>query len=160
MVFAEVVTGIALVKQATDFIKSNINTINDIRDIGQQIDDLFLGEQQCQKARSKKSGNTLANQFGIESVAQEMIDAKLAQEKMQEIATLVDFRFGYGTWKSIVDERAKRIQEAKEQERLARIARNKKKEELLEVAIIIGAVIFMCAVFIGMIWIVAGGIHG
>ena len=55
MVVAEVLTGIALVKQATDFIKSNINTVNDIRDIGQQIDDLFRGEQECQKQRNKKS---------------------------------------------------------------------------------------------------------
>ena len=29
--------------------------------------------------------------------------------------TLVDLRFGPGTWQSIVDERAKRIQQAKEQ---------------------------------------------
>ena len=51
------------------------------------------------------------DQFGIKSVAQEIIDAKLAQEQMQEIATMVDMRFGHGTWRSIVDERAKRIRE-------------------------------------------------
>ena len=55
MVVAEVLTGIALVKQATDFIKSNINTAKDIGDIAGQIDDLLKGESQTQKARAKKS---------------------------------------------------------------------------------------------------------
>ncbi len=111
---AETLAGIALVKQSVDFIKSNISTVQDIGQIAGQIDDLFRGEQEVQKARGKKSGVGLTDQFGVQSVAKEMIDAKLAQEKMQEVATMVDMRFGPGTWKGIVDERARRIQEAKE----------------------------------------------
>ena len=123
MVVAEVLTGIALVKQATDFIKSNINTVNDIRQIGSQIDDLLRGEQECQKARAKKSGASISNQLGLENVASEVIDAKLAQEKLREIATMIDLRFGHGTWQGIVDERAKRMREAKEAARKERIAK-------------------------------------
>ena len=37
MVVAEVLTGIALVKQATDFIKSNLDTVNDIKGIADQL---------------------------------------------------------------------------------------------------------------------------
>ena len=51
MVVAEVLTGIALVKQATDFIKSNINTVKDIGQMAGHIDDLFRGEHEAQKAR-------------------------------------------------------------------------------------------------------------
>ena len=58
MVVAEVLTGIALVKQATDFIKSNISTAKDIGDIAGQIDNLFRGEQEAQKARNKKAGGS------------------------------------------------------------------------------------------------------
>ena len=76
MVVAEVLTGIALVKQATDFIKSNIDTVRDIGEIGDTIENLFLGEEQCQKARANKSGMGMGDQFGIKSVAQEVIDAK------------------------------------------------------------------------------------
>ena len=36
--------GIALVQKSVDFIKSNINTANDIRDIAGAIDGLFQGE--------------------------------------------------------------------------------------------------------------------
>ena len=150
MVVAEVLTGIALVKQATDFIKSNINTVSDIRQIGSQIDDLFRGEQECQKARSKKSGTSLSDQFGVENVAREVIDAKLAQEKLREVATMIDLRFGHGTWQGIVDERAKRIREAKEAERLARIAKQKKQEELWEILTVLLGVGILCAVAIGM----------
>ena len=45
MVVAEVLTGIALVKQATDFIKSNIDTVKDIGEIGDTIENLFIGEE-------------------------------------------------------------------------------------------------------------------
>lgn len=127
MVVAEVLTGIALVKQSVDFIKSNIETVNDIRDITDQIENLFVGEEQVQKARARKAGVGMGDQFGIKSVAQEVIDAKLAQEKMQEMRNLIDLRFGPGTWQSIVDLRAKRIRE--ERERLEEIKREKIKKQ-------------------------------
>ncbi len=154
MVVAEVLTGIALVKQATDFIKSNINTVSDIRQIGSQIDDLFRGEQECQKARSKKSGTSISDQFGVENVAREVIDAKLAQEKLREVANMIDLRFGHGTWQGIVDERAKRIREAKEAERLARVARAKKQEQIWEVVTVVVAISVLSAVAIGMAWLI------
>ena len=69
----------------------------------------------------------IGDQFGIKSVAQEMIDAKLAQEKMQEMKNMINMRFGPNTWQSIVDERAKRIQEHKEE--MARIKKQKLKEQ-------------------------------
>ena len=144
MVVAEILTGVALVKQATDFIKSNISTIKDISEIGQQIDDLFRGEKEAQQARNKKSGNRLADQFGVENVAREVIDAKLAQERLQEVATMIDMRFGPGTWRSIVDERAKRMQEAREAAEIARkqkIQEAREFEEMMKQVLLVGAII-------------------
>tara|TARA_A200000159_G_scaffold43895_1_gene40291 strand:+ start:266 stop:739 length:474 start_codon:yes stop_codon:yes gene_type:complete len=129
---AETLAGIALVKSAVDGIKSTINTANDIGDIAKYVDNLLEGEKQVQQQRSKKSGSSLGDQFGIESVAQEVIDARLAQEKIQEMRTLVDLRFGPGTWQSIIDERAKRIREAKEAAEQARREAMKKHEEFVE----------------------------
>lgn len=144
MVVAEVLTGIALVKQSVDFIKSNIDTVNDIREITDQVENLFIGEEQVQKARSRKAGVTLGNQFNINSVAQEVIDAKLAQEKMQEMRTMIDFRFGPGTWQSIVDLRAKRMREERERleaEKKERIRRQKEFNEAITQAMLIVAVV-------------------
>ena len=124
---AETLAGISLLKASVDFIKSNINTAKDIGEIAGAVDGLFRGHDEVQAERSKKSGVTIGDQFGIKSVAQEMIDAKLAQEKMQEMKNMINMRFGPNTWQTIVDERAKRIQEHKEE--MARIKREKLREQ-------------------------------
>ena len=130
-------TGIALVQKSVEFIKSNISTANDIRDIAGSIDALFAGEKQVQQER-----------FGNKSVlgqtkdaAHSVIDAKLAQEKMEEISILIDNRFGYGTWRQIVNERAKRLQEEKERIREQKQAALKRKKETQETMRIIATVV-------------------
>ena len=129
---AETLAGIALVKSAVDGIKSAIGTAKDVGEIAGHIDNLLTGEKQVQEQRARKSGVSLGDQFGIKSVAQEIIDARLAQEQVQEMRTMIDMRFGPGTWQSIVDERARRIQQAKEAERAARIQARREQEELME----------------------------
>ena len=149
---AETLAGISLLKASVDFIKSNINTAKDIGEIAGAVDGLFRGHDEVQAERSKKSGVTIGDQFGIKSVAQEMIDAKLAQEKMQEMKNMINMRFGPNTWQTIVDERAKRIQEHKEE--MARIKREKLREqaEFVEqmkmMAIILMAMKLGCGAFI------------
>ena len=141
---AEVLTGIALVQQSVKFIKENISTVQDIGQIANQIDDLFTGEKQVQQARAKKSGTGLGDQFGVDTVAKEIIDAKLAAEQLAEVARLVDFRFGHGTWAGIIGERAKRIQEQREAEAAARrkkIQADKEFEEGVKQFLLIGVII-------------------
>ena len=150
---AEVMTGIALVKQSVDFIKSQIDTCKDIGEIAGSIDGLFQGQEEVNRARNKKSGATgLGDQFGVDTVAKEMLDAKIAAEKLQEVSTLVDLRFGPGTWAGIVAERAKRIQEAKEAAKKARIAKMKADKEFWEmiqtIAIICGAAAIALGAFV------------
>lgn len=145
--------GIALFKSAVDGIKGAINTANDVGEIAGFIDKLFEGEKQVQQRRNKQSGvGSVSDQFGIKNVAQEIIDAKLAQEKMREIANMVDLRFGPGTWKSITEERAKRIREAKEAKAAARRAAIKKQKEFEEsiknAAMIGGVLVAVLGLFI------------
>ena len=91
----------------------------------------------------------------FDKVAQEVIDAKLAEEKMQEMRNLVDLRFGPGTWQGIIDERSRRIAEAKEAARLAAIQKRKEEAEFWEqmkmVAIIGGVVVIGAGAFIAML---------
>ena len=144
MVVAEVLTGISLVKASVDFIKSNISTAKDIGQIAGQIDDLFRGEKEVQQLRNKKAGGGLGDQFGVDTVAKEIIDARIATEKLQEVATMVDMRFGHGTWAGIIAERAKRIQEAKEAEAAARrkkIQEAREFEETMKQVLLIGTII-------------------
>lgn len=144
MVVAEVLTGIALVQQSVKFIKENISTVQDIGQIAGQIDDLFAGEKQVQQARNKKSGGGLGDQFGVDTVAKEMIDAKIAAEKLQEVATMVDMRFGHGTWSGILAERQRRIQEQKEAQAVARrkkIQEAREFEEAMKNFVLVAAII-------------------
>ena len=73
--------GIALVKKSVDFVKQQIQTCNDIGDIIGHIDKAMTGEQQVIKARDSKN----VDHFAVENVAQEVIDAKLAREQMNEL---------------------------------------------------------------------------
>lgn len=162
MAVAEILTGIALVQQSVKFIKEHISTVQDIGQIAGQIDDLFRGEKEAQQARNKKSGGGIGDQFGVDTVAKEVIDAKLAAEKLQEVATMVDMRFGHGTWKGIVTERAKRIQDAKEAATKARLKKMREEEEFMNsvksVAIIFAVIIVMVGLFIALMVSVARAI--
>jgi len=150
---AEVLAGIALVKQSVDFIKSNINTVKDISQIGTQLENLLDGNAQVQKAKLER-GNSVSDQLGIKSVAKEVIDAKLAAEQMEEMRELIDARFGWGTWKEIVALRQQRIKEEKERlEELRREALKKQAEfqEKLMIAIPLGITILgLIGIFVYM----------
>ena len=140
--------GIALVQKSVEFIKSNINTANDIKDIASAIDGMFAGEKQIQQ---KRFGNkSIIGQ--TKDVANSVIDAKLAQEQMYEMKQLINFRFGHGTWEQIVAERAKRIREEKEaiaeQKRIAR----RKQKEFEQILLVGGSVFVGIVIFLGVLF--------
>ncbi len=140
--FAEVLTGIALVRSSVSFIKENIQTCKDVSEMIQSVDSLLEGEDQINKDRSKKDGVTIKDQLGIKGVAHEVIDAKLAAELRWEMRVLIDNRFGAGTFQEIVNLRAKRIQEAKEEaKKLAKINKQKQEELFEMIAVVLGVII-------------------
>ena len=129
MPVAEILAGIALVKSSVDFIKSNIDTCKDIGEIGGAIDGLLRGQQEVNKKQGGR-GLGVKEQFDTTHIARETIDAKLAAEKLQEVANMVNLRFGPNTWKEILEERAKRIAEQKEAIKQAKIQKRKESAEL------------------------------
>ena len=131
MVVAEILTGIALVQKSVEFIKSNIGTVNDIKDIAKQIDGFFEGEEQMNKKQGKGIG--IAEQFGIESTASDFIDRKLLEEKRAELKQLINMRFGPTAWDSILSERAERINQAKEAQRKAKARARQQQKEIMEI---------------------------
>ena len=157
MVVAEILTGISLVKQAHDFIKSNIDTCKDIGELAGSIDDLFRGEQEAQKARAKKSKFGFADQMGVTTVAQEIIEGKLAAERLQEIGTMIDLRFGPGTFASIKAERQKRIEEAKqiekEEQKQRALEKKQQREEIKIFGLTFLVVFVLLLILFGILWI-------
>ena len=154
MPVAEILAGIALVKSSVDFIKSNIDTCKDIGELGGAIDKLLKGKDEVNKKQGKGPG--VREQFDTAHIARETIDAKLAAEQLQEISTLIDLRFGPGTWRGILEERARRIAAAKEAEKQAKIEKRKADAETWEdiktVLLVMGVVVVGIAVVVGSIW--------
>ena len=144
-----ILTGIALVKKSVDFIKTNIATIQDIGDLVGHVDKALNGQQQVIKAREKAG----ADPFAVENVAQEVIDAKLAQEQLYEMSQLIDHRFGHGTWSYILEERKKRINAQKQaikEEKAKRLKKRQEIEEYVKYGFIIVTIILFVAVAIGI----------
>ena len=147
MVVAEILTGIALVQKSVDFIKSNIGTANDIKDIATQIDGFFTGEAQMNKKAGR--GMSIAEQFGsVESSATDFIDRKLLEEKRNELKIMINMRFGPTAWDEIIAERASRINEAKEAKRLQRVEARQKQQEIYEIFQLLGYVVVGVVAFI------------
>ena len=145
MVVAEILTGIALVQKSVDFIKTNIGTVNDIKDIAKQIDGFFEGESQM----NKKSGTLgIKEQFGIESSASDFIDRKLLDEKRNELKQIINLRFGPTAWDQILAERANRINEAKEAVRLQKVEARQKQKEIVDTLQTMGIIFCVIAVFV------------
>ena len=132
MVVAEILTGIALVQKSVEFIKSNISTVQDISGIAKQIDGFFLGEEQMNKNQGK--GMSIAEQFGsVEKSADDFINRKLLEEKRQELKQIINLRFGPTAWDQILNERAERINKAKEAQRQQRVKAKQQQEEIMEI---------------------------
>ena len=138
-------TGIALIKKSVDFIKENINTVNDISGIAKQIDGFFLGEKQMNKGKGK--GMSIAEQFGsVENSANDFINMKLLEEQRNELKQLVNLRFGPTTWDEIIAERANRISEAKEASRLKRVEKRQQQKEIIDTLQTMGIIFCVIAV--------------
>ena len=126
--------GIALVQQSVEFIKRNINTVQDIRQIFDMVDNALDGQQQINKDRW---GNK--NMIGQhKSAAHAVIDAKLAGEQIEEMKNLIDMRFGFGTWQEILKLRADRIREEQEEEKRLVRERRRRRKDIVESMQIIG----------------------
>jgi len=147
MVVAEILTGIALVQKSVDFIKSNIGTANDIKDIAKQIDGFFTGEAQMNKKAGR--GMSIAEQFGsVESSATDFIDRKLLEEQRAELKNMINMRFGPTAWDEIISERANKINQAKEAQRLQRVEARQNQKELIDTLQTMGIIFCVIAVFI------------
>lgn len=126
---AETLAGIALFKSAVTGLKSAIGTAKDVSEIGGFINQLFTAEKQINQQRNKQAG--VSSLDGFRDAASTVIDAKLVQEKLQEVKNLVNLRFGPDTWQSILDMKAKQEREARLAAAEARRLAIKRQDDIL-----------------------------
>jgi hypothetical protein len=113
------------------------------------VDKALNGQQDVIKARDKAN----VDHFATENIAKEVIDAKLAQEHLNEMRQLIDYRFGHGTWAYILQERKRRIDAKKlaiKEEKARRLKKRQEIEEYVKYGFITLAVILFMVVAIGV----------
>lgn len=161
----EILTGIALVSSAVKGIKSAIGTANDISEIAGDIDKLFEGTKQV---KSKKAPNPVlarwdaalqaklgdnADRFSVGNVAKIVIERKMAEEAVKQMSLLINRRFGYGTWDSILLERDELIEKAKSAAKKRREIQKEKWDNAFEWMKNIGILLIATgAIIIMVIW--------
>lgn len=161
---AEILAGISLCNSAYKTIKESIANCKEVGQLAGSIDQLIEGKQQLDNA--VKPTNRVASKWSrmmgakgidnegslsIGSIAQEKINQKLAAEELDKVRSMINRRFGFGTWEEIIMERDERLEKAKTQAQKNKDARNKKLDNYFEIAknalIIFGVIIGM-----GVVW--------
>ncbi len=143
-----VLTGLALARQGIDFLKTNMDSLNDASELSAQIANIFKGQDEFNKARYDPAE---AKKMGIKDIASEMIEFKLQQEQMYDLKRLVNHRFGLGFWESIVAERAKRIEEHKELIKEQERKKRRERQEFIDTMQTVGIVIAIVLALVGLI---------
>lgn len=121
MPVAEILTGIALIKSATEVISKTVGAASSISSVAGQIDALFEGSKQLKDEEKKARKNG-------QSVTEIVINQQLAAEHIAEVKALVIGRFGYYAWQEILQ--LKKDQRLEEKARAA--AKKRQQEETQE----------------------------
>ena len=121
MPVAEILTGIALIKSATEVISKTLGAASSISSVAGQIDALFEGSKHLKDEERK------ARQNG-QSITEIVINQQLAAEHIAEVKALVIGRFGYYAWQEILQ--LKKDQRLEEKARAA--AKKRQQEETQE----------------------------
>ena len=142
MVIAEALAGLALVKSAVKGVKEVIATCEDIGGIAHHLEDLFHGASHVDEAIKNKTPKVapwkkfMQERIGVQmeepdgnsipEVAALVIQKKQIEQEMKKMQTLLNKRFGFDTWKTILELRDQRILEQKERNKKAREAAKRK----------------------------------
>ena len=148
-----IITGITLLKKSIDGIKGAIGTARDIGDIASDLDGFFNAKEEIDKKAKKNDNLGLKGQLGIDTVAQEIIDRKIAHREEMELSNLLNLSFGPGTYNEIKQERLRRKKEAKAKALRIKQQAEKKRKELIQGISIITAIVFGGAFILFSIYI-------
>lgn len=143
-----ITTAIAAVTAASNaigFIKSRINDVQSVAEIGEQIGTLFMAQKKLNEERNKQAG---VGEIKFKSSIDAVLEAKRLNEQMQQVATMINMRWPKAadqksTWQEIIDHHNQALREQKEaQEKAAREALRKQHEaeETIKTVLLIATV--------------------
>ena len=139
-----VTTAIAAVTAASNaiaFIKARINDAQSVADISQQIGTLFDCQKKLNEERNKKAG---ISDISLSSSIDAVLESKKLQEELNTIRTMIDLRFGPGTYMECVNHYNQKLREQKEAQKAARreaARRAKEIEETIKTTLLVTCII-------------------
>ena len=152
---AEILAGIALIKASVSAVKGLVESCNDVGEISGQISSALQGQRDCEKARSKDKGMSIAQQFGSDSPTQKVIDAKLAGELVSELQFMIIQRWDKKTWDMIVEAEKEKVKEDAERARAEKSAKAESQEQMQEIVVVgasIGIAVLILAGVVMVMW--------
>lgn len=151
-----ITTAIAAVTAASNaigFIKSRINDVQSVAEIGDQIATLFSAQKKLNEERNKQAG---VGDISIRSSIDVVLESKRLQEEMQQIATMINMRWPKpadqkSTWQEILDHHNEAQRQQKEAIRKAQIEARRKQHEMETAIKTALSIAFAIAVGVGLI---------
>ena len=151
-------------------LKGAVSAARNIQEIGHGLENLFNAQQEHKKKQAKKQPDSRQQQIlrmragdadsddstSISSVANSVLLERQNQIQLESLAREIDIKFGNGTWKTILTERQKRIEQKEKAEALAKENRIKKakadKAFWHKVAVEGSKAFFIIAALVGMVF--------
>eukprot|EP00918_Siedleckia_nematoides_P083577 GHVU01183219.1.p3 GENE.GHVU01183219.1~~GHVU01183219.1.p3 ORF type:complete len:165 (-),score=18.14 GHVU01183219.1:666-1160(-) len=132
-----ITTAIAAVTAASNaiaFIKSRINDVQSVAEIGDQIGTLFMAQKKLNEERNKKAGT---GDIQFKGSIDAVLEAKRLNEEMQQIAAMINMRWPKtadqkSTWQEIIDHHNQALREQKEARQKASREALRKQHEIEE----------------------------
>ena len=151
-----ITTAIAAVTAASNaigFIKSRINDVQSVAEIGDQISTLFSEQKKLNEERNKQAG---VGDISIRSSIDVVLESKRLNEEMQQIATMINMRWPKAanqksTWQEIIDHHNQALRDQKEAIRKAQIEARRKQHEMETAIKTALSIAFAIAVGVGLI---------
>lgn len=151
-----ITTAIAAVTAASNaigFIKSRINDVQSVAEIGDQISTLFSAQKKLNEERNKQAG---VGDISIRSSIDVVLESKRLNEEMQQIATMINMRWPKAanqksTWQEIIDHHNQALRDQKEAIRKAQIEARRKQHEMETAIKTALSIAFAIAVGVGLI---------
>ena len=138
---------------AIGFIKSRINDVQSVAEIGDQISTLFSAQKKLNEERNKQAG---VGDISIRSSIDVVLESKRLNEEMQQIATMINMRWPKAanqksTWQEIIDHHNQALRDQKEAIRKAQIEARRKQHEMETAIKTALSIAFAIAVGVGLI---------
>ncbi len=149
------ISAIAAATAAYKSIQSLVSHGQDLEKCVGQLSKWYSAASDIRKAQSYNNNPPLYKRFlasgSVEAEAlQLIIHEKKLQEQEKELAALLNYRFGYGTWKEMIDLR-REIKKKRDKEvyRVQELKRN-----ILEGIFIVILMLLCTALIIGIVWFI------